>query len=117
MRTLDIQLSPAARQALEQRGEDLVVELELLFSCLVRKRVKFPLQPPTGSYPLTSPERKIAAHFHPIVRHHCRLEEIEGEQASDDLPLANPKAFMPYWLQLDFHDGIWSGEFGYARDS
>lgn len=117
MRTLDVRLSPAARQALARRGEGLVVELELLFSCLVRKQVRFPVRPPAGSYPLESAEPKVTAHFHPIVRHHCRLDEIQGEQATDDLPLANPTAFMPRWLKLDYSDGVWSGDFGYARDS
>lgn len=111
----ELRLTPAARRALEQREQNLVVELELLFSCLVRKRVKFPATEAKG-YALGSSHPKLALQFHPIVSHHCTLDEMGPEQASDDLPLAKPEAFAPRWVSLDFRNGRWSGDFGYAGE-
>jgi len=112
-RVPEVRLTPAATQALAQRDRRLLVELELLFSCLVRKRVKFPDSTAKG-YPLTSTQPMLELHFHPIVSHHCKLEEVGVEQPKDDLPLAKPDAFMPRWVSLDYRHGEWTGDFGYA---
>ncbi len=40
-KTLEIRLTRAARKALARRDTPLVAEMELLFSCLLRKRVHF----------------------------------------------------------------------------
>jgi hypothetical protein len=40
-KSLEIRLTRAAQQALARRATPLVVEMELLFSCLRRKRVHF----------------------------------------------------------------------------
>ena len=113
MRAPELRLSAAATRELQQREQALQVELELLFSCLVRKRVIFSEQPARG-YALESTHPQLVLHFHPIVSHQCRLEEIEGEQPKDDLPLAKPEAFAPRWFSLDYSHGQWHGDFGYA---
>lgn len=109
----ELRLTAAAVRALEQQEQTLQVELELLFSCLVRKRVKFFAAEAKG-YALNSGHPKLALQFHPIVSHHCKLDEMGPEQASDDLPLAKPDAFIPRWVSLDYRNGQWSGDFGYT---
>lgn len=111
---LQLHLSPAAEKAVANLDEALVVELELLFSCLVRKRVRFPRQAPADGRLIHVSNPKLAIHFRPIATRHCRLEEIEGEQETELLPLAKPEAFVPRWLHLDYQNGQWSGDFGYA---
>ena len=38
---IEIRMTPAAGRALAQRSVPLLAEMELLFSCLIRKRVLF----------------------------------------------------------------------------
>ncbi len=111
----ELRLTAAASHELRLRQQGLLVELELLFSCLVRKRVLFPDQAARG-YALDSTNPKLVLHFHPIVSHQCRLDELRGEQPKDDLPLAKPDAFVPRWVSLDYREGRWSGDFGYAGE-
>jgi len=111
---LVLHLSPAATNAVANLDDALVVELELLFSCLVRKRVKFPVRAPVGARLIHVANPKLAIHFRAVATRHCRLEEIEGEQETELLPLARPEAFTPRWLRLDYRNGQWSGDFGYA---
>jgi hypothetical protein len=94
--------------------DPLLIELELLFSCLIRKRVKFPSQAPAGGQLLEPLHPGLAIYFHPIATRHCRLDQIDGETPSDTFPLAKPDAFVPRWLSLDYRNGSWHGEFGYT---
>jgi len=112
---LKLQLTTSAQRALDGLHDPLIVELELLFSCLLRKRVKFPGVAPAGSSPLDVSQPKLAVYFHPVVTRHCRLDDIEGETPSDTLPLTKPEAFVPHWVRLDYRDNAWHGEFGYSR--
>lgn len=113
-RDLQLQLTPRAERAMDSLLDGLVVELELLFSCFLRKRVKFPPAPPPGSRQLDVLHPKLAVFFHPVATRHCRLEEIHGETPSETLPLVRGEAFVPHWLSLDYRDGAWQGEFGYG---
>ena len=108
-----IDVSADAVRAASVSRLPVLAELELYFSCLVRKRVRFPATEARG-YPLDSAHPKLALQFHPIVGHHCSLEEMGPEQAHDDLALAKPDAFTPRWVSLDYRNGQWSGDFGYA---
>lgn len=113
-RELQLRLTPSAERAVDSQLDGLVVELELLFSCLLRKRVKFPPVPPPGSRQLDVLHPKLAVFFHPVATRHCRLDAIRGETPSETLPLMRGEAFVPHWLSLDYRDGAWQGEFGYG---
>ena len=109
-KSVDIHLTRAAEAALARRASPLVVEMELLFSCLLRKRVLFG-GAPAGANPVND---RLAVRFRPIMTRHCNVSDNDGPPPSDDFPIANPRPYVPNWLRIDFRRGEWVGEFGYA---
>jgi hypothetical protein len=66
---LEIQLTAAAQKALSLRDRPLVAEMELLFSCLLRKRVYFGDEAEQS----TQVNDHLAVRFRPIMTRHCTV--------------------------------------------
>jgi hypothetical protein len=109
-KSLEIRLTAAAKKALALRDRPLVVEMELLFSCLLRKRVHFD----AAGAPSTPVNDRLAVRFRPIMTRHCSVSATDGPPPSDDFPIANPRPYVPNWLAIDYRRGEWVGDFGYA---
>ena len=107
-----VELSRAAAEALALRSMPLLAEMELYFSCLIRKRVRFREGPAEPDY--VGVADGLAVRFHPVMTKSCRIGSL-GDDAPpvSDFPVANPAAFVPHWLRIDFAAGEWRGEFGY----
>lgn len=114
-RAIAVTLSSRARNAADALAAPLIVEMELFFSCLLRKRVLFH---EAGKAP-ESPMERIALHpslalqFRPIVSEVCRIDELEGAPPVMTMPAKRGEAFMPRWLKIDYRSSGWVGEFGY----
>jgi hypothetical protein len=115
-REIRVALTRAARHATAGLVEPLVVEMELFFSCLVRKQVLVkPLAdttlPREELVPLGGP---LLLGFRPVVSEQCRIADL-GDEAPPlkTMPVTKPAAYIPHWLRLDFRKGQWLGEFGY----
>jgi hypothetical protein len=111
-RPLDLQLSAPAQRALAVADAPLTVEMELYFSCLIRKRVRFPSAPPAGAT-CTRVNERLTICFHPVMTRACGVHESGGHPELETFPIARPEAFLPKWLRLDYRGNRWSGEFGY----
>lgn len=108
---LQIHLSRAARSALLARTEPLLVEMELYFSCLIRKRVRF--RECCADTDTVTVETKLQVRFHPVMTERCGTDYEGDEPPLTDFPIARPEAFVPHWLHIDHRNGSWQGEFGY----
>lgn len=111
---LRLKLSNKARSVLEQLSEPLVVELELYFSCLIRKRVLFSGQAHDDGIPLDQVHPNLKLIFRPVMTKACLVGDIDQAPDVERFPIEKPMAFMPHWLSLDFVKGQWRGEFGYG---
>lgn len=109
-KNVDIRLTNAAHVALAERSEPLLVEIELLFSCLLRKQVRFHEESISEGVAVNE---KLSVRFHPLMTKHCSVSSVSGETPSEDFPIHNPQAFVPHWLSIDYRKGQWLGEFGY----
>jgi len=112
-RQINVDLSHRAQQALSQRTTPLTAEMELYFSCLIRKKVRFH-DAEAGNDGLSAqltPQLQI--HFHPVMTRACGRDYEGDEPPLTDFPIANPKPYIPHWLRIDFRNGEWQGEFGY----
>lgn len=107
---LEVRLSAAAREALAARSRPLVAEMELLFSCLLRKRVHFG----EALEHATPVDDRLAVRFRPIMTRRCSVAEGGATPPSEGFPLENPRPYVPNWLAIDYRRGEWVGEFGYA---
>lgn len=106
-----VEWSASADKALNLMAAPLLVEMELYFSCLIRKAVRFGSGASTRfSVPVTS---KLHLSFRPVVTKQCKVSEIgdDEEPPVDDFQLTKPEAFVPKKLNIDFKRGKWVGEF------
>jgi hypothetical protein len=108
-----LDVTAAAQQRLVQRPEPLCLELELYFSCLVRKRVHVRRAPPLDDYiPLND---WLLVRFRPVVTRTCAVSDCDGGGPPlMDMPVVRPERFFPHWLRLGYRHGEWHAEFGYA---
>ena len=115
-RTVEVELSKAAHRALGQRAKPLVVEMELYFSCLIRKKVRFPetLSSPEDCQRLA--DDNLCIRFRPVMTRACGKDYEGDEPPLTEFPIANPRPYVPHWLSIDYRGGQWQGEFGYRPD-
>jgi hypothetical protein len=106
-----IRLSDSAQRALAGRQTPLLAEMELLFSCLIRKRVRF--RDHVGTEGATPVSDCLAVRFRPVMTRACSVSSVEGSAPSEDFHIADPRPYIPRWLSIDFRKGEWLGEFGY----
>ena len=111
-----IRISPAASRALESAESAILVEMELYFSCLIRKRVLFHHEPRGKDLGVIVSD-KLHVCFRPVITRHCGVDYAGDEPPLTDFPIQNASAFVPKWLVLDYHKGVWQGEFGYGSGS
>ncbi len=113
---LQVFLDHGARRALSRLERPLLVEMELYFSCLIRKRVLFrdPDQPiPDPSLPVIEVFPGLRLRLRAVVTETCTLDGLEGAPPVKSMPVARPSAMVPRWLRLQHGLHGWRGEFGY----
>lgn len=112
---IDIDISAAASQALAARSQPLNVEMELYFSCLIRKKVRFHDNAQPGDTRLAAQiQPKLQLRFRPVMTRSCGRDYAGDEPPLTDFPIANPKPYVPHWLHIDYHNGEWQGDVGYG---
>ena len=109
-RKVMITLSSAAVTALSQRDKLLVAEMELYFSCLIRKKVRFRENVEGELVYVTD---QLSVRFRPVMTAICGIDYEGDEPPLTDFPIKKPESFVPHWLKLDFKKDKWIGEFGF----
>lgn len=114
---LRVDISADAVRAAAQSRLPIVAELELYFSCLVRKQLRFreidALPPGDDEYTQMIPG--FYATFHAVTTQHCAIAEVDGKPPVETMPIQRPERFVPDWLKIDCRAGRWLGEYGFAR--
>lgn len=109
-RPLEVHLSRRAAHALSRTAVPLVAEMELYFSCLIRKRVIFREgEEPSAAHRVTD---RLSVRFRPVMTRGCSLDPAEAAPPITDFPLAQPRRLGPRWLRIDHRGGQWQGDFG-----
>lgn len=110
-KTVKVELSQAAQNHLQQAQDPVFVEMELYFSCLIRKKVRFNSQRATkNAVPVAD---KLSVSFHPVMTRACNKDYQGDEPPLTEFPIANAAPYVPRWLKIDYKAGDWLGEFGY----
>lgn len=115
-RSLQVRISRAAQEASARLTGPLAVEMELYFSCLIRKAVRFRAAGPNAETTDNATIRlagNLILQFRPVTTRHCTLTAGEAAPPLEAMPVTRPQAFVPHWLEIDFRHGEWAGEFGY----
>lgn len=108
---LRVEWSASAEKAMAELASPLVIEMELYFSCLIRKAVRFNESIALPYSVQVTP--KMTVGFRPIVTRACKVSEVadDEEPPVEDFNLTKPEAFVPKQLFVDFKRGQWVGEF------
>jgi hypothetical protein len=116
-RPLDVRVTAAAVQAAMASQQPVLAQLELYFSCLVRKQLRF-IELGDGVGVDTERSRILLGlylAFRSVCTRHCSIAEAGDVPPVDTMPVIHPERFVPDWLKIDFRAGQWLGEYGYAR--
>ena len=111
-----VELSAAAERALAQRSVPLYVEVQLIFGCMIAKRVWFRDETVMEAVPVIP---TLSVWFRPArYEKACSFDDIDGGAVASDFPLAvDRKLFVPDALHIDHRAGKWVGDFTYSMDA
>lgn len=110
-REVVVQWTDAAARELARRPRPLVVELELYFSCLVKKFVHFHEQ--AGERETVAASDKLHLYFRPVTSTACSFEVAArlGRQPEAELYSAAVGRIAPKQVSIDFAAGAWRGRY------
>lgn len=108
---VEVEWTMRAQRALESRAAPLVVELELYFSCLIKKFVHF--RAGAGSHTATRINDRLSLYFRPVMSTACSIDTAErlGRQPETEITTAAVRKIAPKRVWLDYRRGNWVGEF------
>lgn len=113
---IQVEISKHAERQLTDRKTPLFVEMELYFSCLLRKeiRIRETLRERLDEEFSAQFSELLHISFRPVMTRSCSVSSCAGEKPPlSDFPIEKPHSFVPKWLKLDFKKGEWCGDFGY----
>ena len=104
-----VEWSNAADHKMKSLVEPLLVEMELYFSCLIRKAVRFGNDAQAANFAEATPKLKVG--FRPVMTLACSVSDFEGAPPLTDFPIVKPEAYVPKRITIDFRNGQWTGDF------
>ncbi len=111
-----IELSQRAEQAVSARTTPIIAEINLVFGCLVIKRVWFREQVDCETVSVT---QGLDVCFN-VVRYAktCCIADIDNGAESEDFPIVkDKKTFVPDNLFIDYKKGNFSGSYTYLNSA
>jgi len=110
-----VELTASAERVLARRTEPLFVEVQLIFGCMIAKRVWFHEETNKEAVPVTP---KLSVWFRPArYEKACSFDDIDSGAVASDFPMAvDRKGFVPDVVHIDYRAGKWVGDFTYSMD-
>lgn len=110
-RRIDIGWTERAERELRRRQRPLTVEMQLYFSCVVKKRILFH---DTADFDTVAVNDRLKLGFRPVASAVCDPREFAANYPAAQV-LSDPKAasMVPRRLEIDFRQGEWQSRFAY----
>jgi len=106
---LFVQWTHRADKILHRRSSPLIIEMQLYFSCMVKKRVLFH---ETFEHETLTVNDAIEIAFRPVQSTSCDPVEFANNfPVKQQLTSTGAKHMTPASLELDYVNGQWQGEF------
>ena len=106
---LNVKWTKRADTALQLRSKPLLAEMQLYFSCVIKKRVLFHEECDLEKINVNN---KLDISFRPVQSTACSPEEFANNYpVKDEFHSNGANKMRPSLLCLDFVDGHWQGEF------
>ncbi|MDH3859053.1 MAG: hypothetical protein OEV07_13760 [Gammaproteobacteria bacterium] len=111
-REVEISWTDRADRELQRRKQALVVELQLYFSCVVKKRVLFHQRAVEFDSIRVNDKFEIA--FQPIASAACDPREFAANYPQGkNLSAGNAARMVPRAVEIDYRRNNWEGQFYY----
>ncbi len=111
-REVEVSWTGRADRELQRREQRLIVELQLYFSCVVKKRVLFHHRVPEFDRIRVNDEIEVA--FQPIASAVCDPEEFAASYPQGkNLSAGKAARMVPRVVEIDYRQGSWEGQFHY----
>lgn len=106
-----VEWTPRAQRELDRRTQPLYVEMELYFSCMVKKYIHF-LDQPRNANPVHVGE-KLAVYFRPVTSTECSMTLAAdlGRQPEIELHNEAVSRMVPKRVFVDFKNTHWIGDY------
>jgi hypothetical protein len=110
-----VEWTSAAARALELREAPLFVEMELYFSCLVKKFVHF--REDARGRPAVAAADKLFIYFRPVTSTACTFAVADqlGRQPEIEIDSANLRRVAPKRVSIDHVNGAWRGSYHFQN--
>ena len=114
-KSVRVELSAVAERAQTQRAKPLYAEVQLIFGCMIAKRVWFRDEMVQHAVPVNS---KLNVWFRPArYQKACSFDDIDNGAEASDYPVAGDRhRFVPDLLLIDYRAGKFTGDFTYSMD-
>jgi hypothetical protein len=110
-RKVELRWTRRAERLLQSSSKPLIVELQLYFSCVVKKRVLFHH---SADFATTRVNDQLEIAFRPIASAVCDPREFAAHfPAGKDLSTGPAARMIPRSVEIDFRAGRWEGRFAY----
>ena len=110
-RDVDVCWTGRAEAALQSSQQPLIIELQLYFSCVVKKRVLFHRQ---VEFDTVTVNNRLELAFRPIASAVCEPREFAmNHPMGKDLSRGVAGRMVPGRVEIDFRQGEWEGQFYY----
>ena len=111
-REVGVSWTGRAEKELQRRDRALIVELQLYFSCVVKKRVLFHHQ--AVEFDCIRVNDKIEIAFQPIASAVCDPQEFAASYPpGKNLSAGKAARMVPRTVEIDYRRGNWEGQFHY----
>ena len=110
-RDVDVCWTGRAEAALQSSQQPVIIELQLYFSCVVKKRVLFHRQ---VEFDTVTVNKRLELAFRPIASAVCDPREFAmNHPMGKDLSRGVAGRMVPGRVEIDFRQGEWEGQFYY----
>ena len=122
-----IDLSKTATLHARQLKSILIIEIQIYFSCLLGKRIAFYTDHDMqGTWTVDKALFKsmledskkltdnVFIRFNTVMTKDCPVSDYAGPPPVTDFEIRNKKPYVPDWLNIDFKNNEWTGEYGWA---
>jgi hypothetical protein len=111
-RPLTVSWTARAERRLQQLESPLLAEMQLYFSCVVKKRVLFHQQPPPEKLELTAVGDHLLVAFRAVQSSSCDPVEFAANfPVKQEFETMGAVRMHPSALRIDYSGGEWEGEF------
>ncbi len=127
-KSITTKLSPSAVEQSNKLESILLIEIQIYFSCLLGKRLAFYSDTIlNGTWQVEKEEfatmvddaqkltDNIYVRFNTVMTKACPVSDYVGPPPVTDFTIKNQKPYVPSWLNIDFNNAQWSGEYGWPK--